>query len=261
MSPTARTITKKILYNKEAYTITDASRIKKIFKKIVQQKKYLSIVLNNTKSEFVSCILDADFDNESITFDALHPTIGNNKFYKAKRAYLLSSLDGIDILIPIKPRNTTSLSASGEDEIYSATFPEKIYQYQRRSHYRVNTYKSNLVNIVLDTTNNHELFAKTKNLSTGGIAVRIKKDSIVAKNDILNNCKLCLNYLIVAEVDAKVTFIDDTGFDNELTVGLEFINVTKDTTNTIDGIVRKAERQKLRELAKAENKLEISVYG
>ena len=78
---------------------------------------------------------------------------------------------------------------------------------------------------------------------------------------MLNNCKLCINYLIVTQVDAKVTFINRTDFDNDLIVGLEFINVEKDNAKIIDGVVRKAERHKLRELAKADNKLDISVYA
>lgn len=155
-------------------TLTDRIRIFSLLKRLKDERSLLGIGLEGSEADaFNSAIIDVSLDHNYFILDELKPKAGHRLLLARKRCHIKGQTQGIHLEFDAR------LGDTGEEKgvaYYVCPIPESMDYQQRRASVRINVGAANPLPVSLKNEEGLVLEGELKDLSAGGIGVRLRKD-------------------------------------------------------------------------------------
>lgn len=221
----------------------DTARITNILQQLVTDHTLLTVKLPGSDHSFISALLEIEPITRTLKFDELSPPDGHKLFLEKKAMLVKCQTRGADLAFH------TDLIQTGKIRgihWYDTTLPAQLDYVQRRKHFRARVRESQRISVTAQHgESGTSISGYISDISSLGICVMFNTSQKIERGDTLKRCRLRLP-------DGKHPCVDidirhSRSLPNErLLVGGRFSKPDANTRRMIDKLVRKLERNALR---------------
>ncbi len=253
MSATSTVVTDKVITDIPPKKNDNSEIIKKhedifaLIEKIHASHSLLTVTINNEQAGYGSTILEINGEENYLVLDELNPLDGHEKI--AIGSIIKVNTQHAGALVRFK----VNIEAIGGDEdaaYYKAPLPERIEYHQRRNWFRVSIGINETVPVSLRTEDDVVISAELRDISVGGMALRINDCSHVKlrEGDFIPSCviKVSEQKQIMAALNiCRVQNIKESGM---LRIGVQFVKMNNTDIRELEHFVAEMQREMIKKL-------------
>ncbi len=224
--------------------LTAPHKITKLLQDIEKASPLCTIVIDDSKEEFSSSILNIQTAKKLILLDELTPQHGNKLVREKKTIKLSTYFNGIHLAFKL---NKIQFGSAQGIVYYKADFPERIYYPQRRKSHRIEIKSLRIPFSGIANKNDASIGGHVFDLSRGGIGIKLSDSRVrLQRGDILKNCRFTLDDYCM-EFDLIVRFAKRIGStDPQTIIGGYFENTPPKSLNKLSYFITALEREEIR---------------
>jgi flagellar brake protein len=260
--PLDKVITEKLISTENLTDQTDLESIKltavddisHLLKKIYSKHSLLSITIDSSDDFYGSTIIEINDDENYLVIDELYPEEGHAKIENGKKLSFHTQYSGAFVNFI----GTVNAIAENENAAYyKIAMPEEVEYHQRRNTYRISTSINDPIQVNLVNENEILIKAELRDLSHGGICLRINAASHISihSGDYFPTCLIQAgnNQKILSSLNiCHVETIKETG---SLRIGAEFADMNKIDRRELEHLIASLERAIIQKIKRTDIKL------
>ncbi|MEW5790365.1 MAG: flagellar brake protein [Pseudomonadota bacterium] len=233
----------------EDHLVRDGAQIRAILQDMAAERAVLSVqVAPLGGAGFNSSIVEVNPAGKFFLMDELVPAAGNQQLRASKRLRILGRAKGIATAFEAQ---VEALVRDRYGEVYKIPFPGKLYQLQRREHFRVPPSAHEPVPVRLLPVSGRLLAGELFDISLGGLGLLLKGEAagVLTRGDNLR-CQFTLPEEPPIEVEVEICSLLNVRTRNDaslLRIGCRFLKPAPPARAAIQRYVIQRDREILRQ--------------
>ena len=262
MATLNKVITEKLISDNNNQSESDSTKLTQtddivsLLNKIHSKHSLLTITVNSSEACFGSTILEVNKEEHYLVLDELYPQEGHNLIKGDTEISVNAHYAGAFVYFSGK---IEAIGSNDDAAYYKVKIPDEVEYHQRRNTYRVTTSLSDPIPVNLVTKDEVMIPAELRDISLGGVCLRLKDVSHVSLNDG-DHIPTCL---IQVSKDRKilgslnvchVEKIKETG---SLRIGAEFALLSKFDQRELEHLIATLDRETIKKIKRADSRLAV----
>ena len=253
MSATQEVVTNKVMgdsrprQNDNSEIIRKSDEIFGLLKKIQSRHSLLTVTIGGIETGYGSTMLEINKEEQYLVLDELNPLEGHEKLEIGSAIKINTQHAGALV------RFSTSITAIGGDEdaaYYKVPLPASIEYHQRRNAFRVSIGINNTIPVSLKTEDDVVVSAELRDISVGGMALRINEVSHVKfrEGDFIPNCTIRISesrQIMASLIVCRVQKIKESGMTR---TGVQFVKMNNVDIRELEHFVAEMQREMIKKL-------------
>lgn len=235
------------LKNDSALLIRNASEIYSLLNKVTKHHALINVSISGKKDIYSSALLEFNKDEAYLVLDELYPEDGNKFLDIGKNLSLQTQYQGA--MLQFK----TMIEAINKDDdgaYYKIPIPKSVDFRQRRSTHRVFVGIDETVPISLVTEENVMISAELRDISLGGLSIRIDEPahvSLVEGVDI-PICLISASELIKIKTSIILLHVEKAREKGALRIGAAFTSMSNMDRRLLEKFIAELERKMIKRI-------------
>ena len=236
--------------------LTQTDEIISLLNKIYSKHSLLTIMLDTTEAYFGSTILEINKEEHYLVIDELYPKEGHELIKDDTQISVNAHYAGAIVYFSGK---IEAIGSNEDAAYYKITIPDEVDYHQRRNTYRVTTSLSEPIPVNLVTKDDVLVSAELRDVSLGGVCLRVKDLSHVSfqDGDHIPTCliQVSKDRKILGSLNiCRVEKIKNTG---SLRIGAEFALLSKFDQRELEHLIATLDREIIKKIKRADTRVTI----
>lgn len=226
------------------FAIGNGREIERILRGLMKDKALLTVQGSKSKQSFLTTILGLDDRARKLYIECAADRRAEGDLLGRTGIELIAHYEGVRVQFTIAQGERVKFDGL---DAYKLSLPDKVYRFQRRQYYRVQTPQAQPVKCAIPLTD-RALEATITDISVGGIGVRYEPGAAeISVGMELPGCRLSIPELDVYTITLKVRNSAQVTLKNGALVqrlGCEFVDVSVPLERAIQTYIFKLERER-----------------
>jgi c-di-GMP-binding flagellar brake protein YcgR len=171
--------------------VTTQQQITDLLREVIDDRHLVTVNIKGSEEPYNSALFELNPEGGYVLLDELIPREGNSRLSQEKSLSVKACVNGVILTFPAEIQE-----ASDDNGVpfYKLAFPEAIDYKHRREYHRISPPLDKAVTVHLLTTQGRLVSGELRNLSLGGLCVRLSRQASVGirVGDIISRCVIAL---------------------------------------------------------------------
>ncbi len=241
--------------NLESIMLTRADDILLLLKKIHSKHSLLSILIKPHEEYFGSTIIEINNDENYLVIDELYPEEGHRKIEIGSQLSFNTQYSGASVNF------SGTIEAIGENEkaaYYKIIIPKEVEYHQRRNTYRIAPNVNDPIYVNLVNEDEVLIKAEIKDLSHGGICLRINASPHLSINngDLIPTCLIQVDKNRKILSSLNVCYVGKNKETGSIRIGAQFAEMSKIDRRELEHLIASLERAIIKKIKRTDVNVE-----
>lgn len=227
--------------------LRDKSEIFSLLKKITSRHALLNVSIAGNENIYGSALLETNKEENYLVMDELHPIDGNEKIELNKRITIQTQYQGA--MVRFKDI-VTDINKNSDGAYYKIPIPDSIDFKQRRNTHRVFVGVNETIPVNLITENNVIVNAELRDISLGGVSLRINEPAHVnlTEGETIPSCFISASESKKIRSSIVLLHVDQPRKKGALRIGAAFTGMNNMDRRLLEQLIAELERKMIKKI-------------